>query len=111
MAVLLVIYFGVLVYALATGNSEGGMAVAIISTLFSPGLGAAFHQAAFRTGDFRPGGGITTIVFMGALTYWVYQSDFAISIQDISISGLIWIWAGAALGYNISNKKFGGHED
>ena len=111
MAVLLVIYIGVLVYALATGNTDGGMAVAIVSTLFSPGLGAAFHQAAFKTGSFRPGGGVTTIVFMVALTYWVYQSGFSLWLLDISLPGLAWIWLGAALGYNLSNSQHGGHRD
>ena len=111
MAILIVIYFGILVYCLATGNTNGGWTVAIISTFLSPSLGAAFNQCGLgqdeRGRKVGWGGIISTLVCMALISYWVYSSDFNLRLIDTNIHGLAWIWIGAAVGYYIYEKRYG----
>jgi len=111
MVLFLFIYFGALLFALFTGNVEGGFLIAIVGTIFSPGLGAAFHSVAFGHEEVRPGGGVVTVLLMALMTYWAYRSNFSVTLVDVQFPGIAWLWAGAALGYKLSNDLRGGHDD
>jgi len=111
MGILVLIYISGFCFFWFSEGIIGGTLIAVMSTLISPSLGAAFHQSAFKTGTYRSGGGMTTLLLMLALCFWTYQSGFELRLVDTSIPGLAWVWLGAALGYNMSNQRYGGHED